>query len=91
MLTDDQRRLIEEYEPLREAELARLGVGAADQEWLFAGTDTRPTRAAYEADLARLRALPDGMGVEAFCRAVLGFEYQAARRAVLGEIAPPAS
>jgi hypothetical protein len=91
MLTDEERAIIEEYEPRREAELARLGIAVADQQWLFAGTDTRPARAAYEADLARLRSLPDRMGVEAFCREVLGFDYHAARRALLGEITPPAS
>lgn len=91
MLTDEERRLIEEFEPVREAELARLGIGAADQRWLFAGSNTRPTRVAYEADLARLRALPDGMGVEAFCAEVLGFDYATARRDLLGQLDPHAS
>ena len=91
MLTDDERGLIEEFEPLREAEFARLGIATEDQQWLFAGTDLRATRAAYEADLTRLRALPDGMGVEAFCAQVLGLDYAAARRDLRGEIDPPAS
>ena len=91
MLTDEQRRLLETYEPLREAELARLGIDAADQQWLFAGTDAHPSRAAYEADLARLRAMPDRMGVEAFCREVLGCDSRAARRDLFPELPPPAS
>ena len=85
MLTDDERRLLEEFEPQCEAELTRLGLSSEEREWIFAGTgsDTRPTRAAYEAMLAAFRALPDGMGVEKFCAEVFGFDYFQSRRSVL--------
>ena len=88
MLTPEERELMEEYEPLREAELTRLGISPGDQDWLFAGwgePSPGPNRAGYEADLARLRALPTGMGVEGFCSQVLGLDYWATRREIFGD------
>lgn len=83
MWTPRERELLARYEPLIAAELRRIGVSAADERWIHAGTARWPTAELLEAELAGLRALPTGMGVEAYC-SYLGFDYHTAKRELSG-------
>jgi hypothetical protein len=83
MFTPDELTLLERYLPLIDAELRRIGVSEADQEWIHAGSDRRPTEDMFAAQLDMLRALPTGFGVVAYC-AHLGFDYETSRRDVFG-------
>ena len=79
MLTPDEQALLERYAPLIDAQLRRIGVSEADQEWIHAGSDQRPTEEIFAAYLDMLRALPTGLGVVAYC-AQLGFDYETTKR-----------
>ena len=83
MVTPDELALLKRYVPLIDAELRRIGVSVADQEWIHAGSDRRPTEDMFVAHLAMLRALPTDFGVVAYC-ARLGFDYETAKRDVFG-------
>jgi hypothetical protein len=79
MFTADERALLERYSPLIDAELRRIDVSEADQEWIHAGSDRRPIEEILVAHLAMLRALPTSFGVVAYC-AQLGFDYETTKR-----------
>ena len=79
MFTPDELTLLKWYFPLIDAELRRIGVSEADQEWIHAGSDQRPTENMFVAHLDMLRGLPTGLGGVAYC-AHLGFDYAPAKR-----------
>ena len=83
MFTAEEQALLERYVPLLEAEWRRIGISDDDARWIFGGSSHRPTEQLLSAELADLRTLPTGYGVEAFC-ARLGFDYHATRRKLLG-------
>lgn len=83
MFTADELTLLKRYVPLVDAELRRIGVSEADQDWIHAGSDRPPTEDMFAAHLAMLRVLPTGFGVVAYC-ARLGFDYEATKREVFG-------
>ena len=43
MFTPDELALLKRYVPLIDVELRRIGVSQADQDWIHAGSDRRPT------------------------------------------------
>lgn len=79
MFTPDELALLKRYSPLIDAELRRIGVSEADQEWIHAGSDRRPTENMFATHLDMLRGLPTGLGVVAYC-AHLGFDYETTKR-----------
>jgi hypothetical protein len=83
MYTPDELALVKRYFPLIDAELRRIGVSEADQAWIHAGSDQRPTEKTLAAHLGMLRGLPTGFGVVAYC-AHLGFDYETAKRDAFG-------
>jgi hypothetical protein len=83
MFTADELALLKRYVSLIDAELRRIGVSEADQEWIHAGSDRRPTEDMFVAHLAMLRGLPTGFGVVAYC-AHLGFDYETTKRDIFG-------
>ena len=83
MITPNDLVLLERYVPLIDAELRRVGVSEADQEWIHAGSDGPLTEEMFLAHLDELRALPTGFGVVAYC-AHLGFDYETAKRHACG-------
>lgn len=83
MVTPNELSLLERYVPLIDAELRRIGVSEADQDWIHAGSDRPVTEGMFTAHLDILRALPTGFGVVAYC-AHLGFDYETTKRDILG-------
>ena len=83
MVTPNELALLERYVPQIDAELRRVGVSEADQDWIHAGTDRPLTEEMFTAHLDMLRALPTGFGVVAYC-ARLGFDYETAKRDIFG-------
>ena len=83
MITPDELALLERYVPQLDAELRRIGVSEADQNWIHAGTDRPVTEEMFTAPLDMLRALPTGFGVVGYC-APVGFDYETAKRAIFG-------
>ena len=83
MVTPNELALLERYVPQIDAELRRVGVSEADQDWIHAGTDRPLTEEMFTAHLDMLRALPTGFGVVAYC-ARLGFDYETAKRDACG-------
>ena len=83
MITPNELALLERYVPQIDAELRRIGVSEADQDWIHAGTDRPATEEMFTAHLDMLRALPTGFGVVAYC-AHLGFDYETAKRDIFG-------
>ena len=83
MWTPRERELLEQYEPLIRAELRRIGVSESDERWIHAGSDQSLTAAGLGAELVALRALPTGLGVEAYC-SYLGIDYDPAKRDLSG-------
>ena len=81
MITPNELALLQRYVPLIDAELRRVGVSEADQNWIHAGTDRPLTQDMLVAHLAELRALPTELGVVAYW-AYLGFDYETAKRDV---------
>jgi len=83
MFTADELALLKRYGPLIDAELRRIGVSEAEQQWIHAGSDRRPTEDMFAAHLAMLQMLPSGFGVVAYCT-FLGFDYESTKRNVFG-------
>jgi hypothetical protein len=83
MITPTELALLERYVPLIDAELRRIGVSEADQDWIHAGSDRPVTEEMFTAHLDMLRAIPTGFGVVAYC-ARLGFDYETTKRDILG-------
>jgi hypothetical protein len=83
MFTPDELALLKRYFPLIDAELRRIGVSEADQDWIHAGADQRPTEKGLVAHLETLRGLPTGFGVVAYC-AHLGLDYETTKRDIFG-------
>jgi hypothetical protein len=81
MFSSDELALLKRYVPLIDAELRRIGVSEADQQWIHAGADQRPTENMFAAHLDMLRGLPTEFGVVAYC-AHLGFDYETTKRDV---------
>ena len=83
MFTPDELTLLKRYVPLIDAELRRIGVSQADQDWIHARSDRRPTETMLATHLDMLRRLPTGLGAVGYC-AHLGFDYEATKRDVFG-------
>lgn len=79
MWSPEELALLEEFLPLIDAELRRIGVNEQDQGWIHAGSDQLPTRELLDNELHSLRALPTGLGVRGYCT-WLGFDYDARKR-----------
>ena len=74
---DEQAGLLAQYLPLVNAELQRTGFTADDLRYLGSGGEF--TRAALEAHLADLRAVPSGIGAVAYY-ARHGVDFAAIKR-----------
>ena len=85
-----QLALLKRYMPLMIAEYERIGM-AAEMERYFTGSgDTPITEANCEKWLSDLRAIPSGIGFEAYC-ALVGMDAKEIRAlyAQLQSAAPP--
>ena len=87
MSGEKERALFERYEPLIQAELRRIGVSEADEQWIHAGSGGHLELNAdmFEAHLTDLRALPTSLGVVGYC-AYLGFDYENTKRELVERI-----
>ena len=74
---EDQAALVTHYLPLVNAELQRIGFTEDDFRYLGSGGNF--TRAGLEAHLAELRAIPSGIGANAYY-AQYGVDFAALKR-----------
>lgn len=76
-MTEDDKALIAEYLPLINAEYSRIGLTDDDMGYLGSGGPI--TRERFEAALAKLRAIPSGIGANAYF-ARCGIDFEALKR-----------